>query len=189
MTRRKMNLRQMAQGIKLVLAGMGVDLKDPNFAGTPERVAKLYREMLSPPRNNWATFPAREAGMVILRNHTVFGLCPHHLMPVELRCFIGYIPGRKTLGISKLARVVEEQLTMPVLQEDLGETVAQALWDEIHPQGVAVVLAGIHGCMRFRGVETTGDIVTSGMRGLFMHSAQTRSEFLTLIQPALGGTR
>lgn len=183
------DLKQMAAGVRLLLRGMGVDLKDPNFKGTPERVAKLYNEMLSPSKNNWATFPARRAGMVILRNHKVFGLCPHHLMPVELRCFIGYIPGRETLGISKLCRVAEEHLTMPVLQEDLGEQIAQKLNDTISPQGVAVVLAGIHGCMRFRGVETEGDIVTSGMRGLFMHSETTRLEFLTLIQPALGGTR
>lgn len=175
------NMKQLEQGALLILKGMGVDLDDPDFKDTPKRVAKMYKEMLTPQDNNWASFPGETAGMVILRNHKVFALCPHHLLPVELRAYVGYIPGQQVLGLSKLARVVENQLTTPIKQETLGELVADALIKEAGAQGCGVVLAGEHGCMKFRGVETSGDIVTSAMRGLFLHGEKVRGEFLALI--------
>ena len=176
------NEKLLEQGARLLLKGMGVpDLNDSNFKDTPRRVARMYKQLLTPQENNWATFPSPTSGMIILRNHRVFALCPHHLLPVELRAYVGYIPHKKVLGLSKLARVVEQQLTIPIMQEELGDKTADALWDKLDPQGVAVVLSGEHGCMKYRGIETTGDVVTSAVRGLFAHSATTRDEFLKLI--------
>lgn len=175
------NQKLLEQGALLILKGMGVDLADPDFLDTPKRVAKMYKEMLTPQDNNWASFPGQTAGMVILRNHKVFALCPHHLLPVELRAYVGYIPGKTVVGLSKLARVVEHQLTTPIKQETLGELVADSIMDQTGAQGCQVVLAGEHGCMKFRGVETSGDIVTSAVRGLFMHGERVRAEFLSLI--------
>lgn len=175
------NQKQLEAGARLILKGMGVDLNDSNFKDTPKRVAKLYHEMLTPRLNNMTDFPSPTKGMIVLRNHTVFALCPHHLLPVELRAYVAYIPKGKVLGLSKLARVVESQLTKPIMQEELGELTANALEEALNPQGVAVVLAGQHGCMRYRGVETTGDVVTSALRGLFLHSDATRDEFYQLI--------
>lgn len=175
------NKKLLEQGALLLLRGMNVDLKDSNFKDTPKRVAKMYAELLTPQVNNWATFPSPTKGMIILRNHTVFALCPHHLLPVELRAFIAYIPSKKVLGLSKLARVVEQHLTAPIMQEELGDKTADSLENQLTPQGVAVVLAGQHGCMRYRGIETSGDVVTSAMRGLFLHSQATREEFMRLI--------
>lgn len=176
-----MDKKLMAQGVALLLRGMGCDLKDGNFRDTPMRVAKLYEEMCTPQANNWATFPHSGAGMIILRGHKVFAVCPHHLMPVELKAYVAYIPKKKVLGLSKLARAVEQHLTLPIIQEELGDRTASSLEDALDPQGVAVVLAGAHGCMRYRGIETDGDVVTSAMRGLFLHSQTTREEFLRLI--------
>lgn len=173
----------MESGIRLVLQGMGVDLKDENFKDTPRRVARLYEEILTPNSNNWTSFSSKTKGMVVLRGHRVTALCPHHLMPVELRCYVGYVPKKRVLGLSKLARIVEEHLTRPIMQEELGDLVADSLFDAngLNAQGVAVVLTGKHGCMRYRGVETEGDVVTSTVRGLFMHSDATRDEFLRII--------
>lgn len=176
-----MNLRKMEAAITALLDGMGIDLTEANFVDTPRRVAKMYAEMLTPETNNWATFPATSSDLVILRGHRVIALCPHHLQPVEFRCYVGYIPNDSTLGLSKLARVIEEQLTRPIMQEELAEQVAEAIDLRLKPKGVGVVLAGVHGCMRFRGVESEGDVVTSVMRGVLLLNPTARGEFLQLI--------
>lgn len=178
-----MDLKKMEKGVALILDGMGVDRKDSNFLDTPTRVAKMYQQMLTPQVNNWTTFPSPSKGMIVLRGHRVFALCPHHLMPVELRAYVAYIPKERVLGLSKLCRVVEEHLREPIMQEDLARRVADTLFKhkELSPEGVAIVLAGQHGCMRYRGVETDGDVVASEMRGLFLHSPSTREEFLSFI--------
>lgn len=176
-----MKQKQIADGVRLILRGMGVDLEDSNFKDTPQRVARLYAEMLTPQSNNWTSFPSPTNGMIILRGHRVFALCPHHLQVVELKAFVAYIPRKKVLGLSKLARVVEQHLTKPIMQEELGELVADSLYEQTDAQGVGVILSGAHGCMRYRGIETDGDVVTSTLRGLFIHSQSTREEFLRLV--------
>lgn len=176
-----MNLVDMEKGIALFLTGMGLDLNDPNYNDTPGRVARMYAEMLTPEENNWRTFPAERSDLVILRGHRIVAICPHHLQPVELRCCIGYIPNKLTCGLSKLARAAEEQLTRPIMQEDLGHAIADSLEAKLEPKGVAVVLAGVHGCMRFRGIRSTGDVITSEMRGVFLLNPAARTEFLDLV--------
>lgn len=177
----RLDLRLMRRGVALILEGMRVDVKSSNFRDTPQRVARMYQELLTPQRNNWASFPSPTSGMIILRGHRVFALCPHHLLPVELRAYVAYIPKKRVLGLSKLARVVEQHLTQPIMQEELGDRTARSLDEQLSPQGVAVILAGQHGCLRIRGVETTGDVVTSSVLGLFRDSQATREEFLRLI--------
>lgn len=179
--RRPLDLKKMEEGVRLILEGMRVDVSSSNFADTPVRVARMYAELLTPHNNNFTDFESPTNGMIILRGHRVFAICPHHLLPVELRAYVGYIPKDRVLGLSKLARVVEQQLTRPIMQEELGEATASAIDEQIRPQGVAVVLAGVHGCMRVRGIATTGDVVSSALRGLFVHSSTTRDEFLQLI--------
>jgi GTP cyclohydrolase I len=169
------------RGVALILKGMGVDARDPNFRDTPARVAKLYKEILTPDVNNMTVFPSKFDSMVVLRQHRVTALCPHHLMPVTLKCYVAYIPNKQVLGLSKLARVVEQHLTKPIMQEELCDSVADTLNSALDPKGVACVLAGEHGCMRHRGVETDGDVVTSSMRGVFLTNPAAREEFLRLI--------
>lgn len=177
----KLNRKMLEDGARLILRGMGVDLEESNFKDTPRRVAKMYSELLTPPKNNWSTFPSPTSGIIVLRAHTVFAICPHHLLPVELKAFVGYIPAKKVLGLSKLARAVEQHLTMPIMQEELAEKTAKSLNEVLAPQGVAVVLSGVHGCMRVRGIETTGDVASSVLTGLFLHSQSARDEFYNLI--------
>jgi GTP cyclohydrolase I len=176
-----LDIRKMEQGVKLILEGMGVDLKAPDFRGTPLRVAKMYAEMLTPRKSNWTTFPAQTSDLVLLRGHHVMGLCPHHLMPVEYTCYVGYIPAEYTVGLSKLARVVEAQLVQPVMQEDLTHDVANALHEKLKPKGVGVVTVGVHGCMRFRGVRSSGDVVVSVMKGVLLLNQAARAELFQII--------
>jgi GTP cyclohydrolase I len=175
------DLIKMANGVKLLLEGLGLDWrKDPNYRETPLRVARLYHEMLSPAPNNWTAFPTEASDLIVLRGHKVFALCPHHLLPVELTCTVGYIPNEKTIGLSKLGRVVEEQLVRPLLQEDLANLVADALDTHLKPKGAGVILAGVHGCMRFRGIRSEGDVVISAMRGVLLLNPAARQEFLEI---------
>jgi GTP cyclohydrolase IA len=177
----KMNTGKMQRGVKLLLEGMGVDLTDRNYRDTPARVARMYAELFTPRANNFATFPEKHNSMVILRGHLVHGVCPHHLVPVEMRVYIAYIPSETVLGLSKLARVAEQPLTGPVLQEVYTDTVADLLDAHTRAKGVGVVVAGRHGCMRHRGIRSAGDIVTSAMRGQLLLNPSARQEFFQII--------
>jgi len=173
----------MEKGVALLLEGMNIPdwEKDPNFRDTPARVARMFEEMLTPSKNNWTAFPARSADLIILRGHRVVAICPHHLQPVDVTAYVGYIPNKTTIGLSKLARVVEQHLTIPIMQEDLAHAIVESLEQRLDPKGVGVVLVGIHGCMKFRGVESTGDVVSSVMKGVLLLNAAARGEFLQLI--------
>lgn len=176
-----MNLKQMEQGVLLLLKGMGLNPAEANYRGTPGRVARMYKELLTPKESRWSFFPAASSDLVLLRRHQVVGLCPHHLLPIEYSCSVGYIPAKRTVGLSKLARIVETQCVIPLLQEDLTHNVALALEEQLQPRGVGVITAGRHGCMTFRGVKTNGDVVVSVMRGIFHTDAAARTELLDLI--------
>ena len=176
-----MNDKLVRQGVSLMLRGFGVDLKDLNYKDTPKRVAKLYKELFTPPHNNMAVFPEKHENLILLRGHEVVGVCPHHLLPVRFRVYLGYIPNEHVLGLSKLGRIIQDQLTGPVLQERFTEQVADALHAAVRPRGVGVVVSASHGCMQLRGLRTTADVVTSSMRGVFLLNPPAREEFLRLI--------
>lgn len=176
-----MNRKQMEQGVRLLLKGMDCDLKDPNFAETPQRVAKMYLELLTPTKNNFKDFPQAHGSLVLLRGHELFGICPHHLLPFKMRAYLGYIPNKRVLGLSKLARLLEEHRTKPVLQEAFTDNVAHDLFTRTDARGSGCIIVGQHGCMQCRGVKTTGDVVTSSMHGVFLLNPTAREEFLRLI--------
>jgi len=177
----RFNLPKMERGVKLLLQGMGIDINNEQFAETPQRVARLFIELLSPPASNWKTFPTDYRGIVLLRNHRVVGLCPHHLQPVLMKVHVAYIPKKRALGLSKLARAVEERLSMPVLQEELTQGVADSLDAHLEPTGLAVIISGEHGCMQTRGIESTGDVVTTVLRGVFLNVPAAREELFNTI--------
>jgi GTP cyclohydrolase IA len=181
-TKRTVNAKKMEEGVRLLLQGMGVDLADENFRDTPRRVAAMYRELFSRPKFNFATFPAKYRSMVIVRGHKCYCVCPHHLLPVELRVYIGYIPHLKVVGLSKLARAAEAPLVRPIMQEEYTDELADILKRELDPTGVAVVVQAAHGCMRCRGIKTDADVVTSAMHGVFMTVAAAREEFMKLLE-------
>lgn len=176
-----MNEKAVANGVRLMLAGFGVDLNNPNYKDTPKRVARMYKELFTPPHNSMAVFPERHDNMIVLRGHTVVGICPHHLLPVVFKVWLGYIPDRHVLGLSKLGRIIHDQLTGPILQETFTDAVATAMQRTLGPRGVAVVVSGKHGCMQLRGLRTHADVVTSSMRGVFLLNPPAREEFLRLI--------
>lgn len=176
-----MNRKQMEDGVKLLLKGMGVDVTDPNYIDTPRRVAKMYTELFSRKKSTFKTFPYGHAGLVLLRDHREFGVCPHHLLPFQMRMHIGYIPDKRVLGLSKLARIASSHLTGPILQEKFTDDVAYHLFKETNAKGAGCVIASEHGCMQCRGVRTTGDVVTSSMHGVFLLNPTAREEFLRLI--------
>lgn len=177
----KLNDRLMEQGVRLLLQGMGVNTHDRNYADTPRRVARMYRELFTPRHNSFAAFPEKHDAMVILRGHMVHGVCPHHLLPVEMRVYVGYIPHKQVLGLSKLARVAEQPLTQPLMQEAFTDAVADLLSEHTDAKGTGVIVVGRHGCMRHRGVRSEADVVTSAMRGLFLTNAAARDEFLRIV--------
>jgi GTP cyclohydrolase I len=146
----------------------------------------MYKELFSPPANNLKAFDlppdaAKRAGIVLLRHHRAFGVCPHHLLPFEMSANVAYIPGHKVFGLSKLARAVESQLSAPILQEELTQAIVDMLVSELDPKAAGCVIAGVHGCMRCRGVKSTGDVVTSNMYGQFLLNPAAREELFQLI--------
>lgn len=176
----RFDTRKIERGIRLVLEGLRVDPKDRNYKDTPRRVAQMYAELFTPPKNNFKIFTEDHTNMIILRGHNVHGVCPHHLIPVAMRVSLAYVPNGRVLGLSKLARCVESQLTKPVLQETFTDAIVNDLYARVRPLGVACVVVGQHGCMQHRGVRTTGDIVTSAVRGVFSNQS-AKEEFLRIL--------
>lgn len=167
-----------------LLAALGVDLGVETLTRTPARVANAFAELLSPPPFDLTTFPNDNGydELVVMRDIPFHSLCEHHLLPFVGVAHVGYLPGARILGLSKLARVVEQFARRLQVQERLTSQVADWLNDRLAPKGVGVVLEAEHLCMSLRGVRATGArTVTSALHGLLRHDERTRSEFLSLV--------
>jgi GTP cyclohydrolase I len=178
----------LLQGLSMI-TGNSFDLLDPNFVGTPARIAKSYMEMCSGLGREEEVkeilsknFPSKYEGMVIIDSIDVFSMCPHHFLPVKYKVDFGYIPNGKVLGLSKIPRFIDLLAKRPVLQEDLAMDIINLFNEAVKPEGCIVVLDGQHGCMQCRGAKQTNtSAITSEVSGSFKESA-TRSEFLDLIK-------
>jgi len=166
--------------------------EDPNRDGlieTPDRLVRAYREYFAgyeedPHEVLRKTFSEVDGydEMIVLRGVTFESHCEHHLAPIIGRVWVGYIPDKRVVGISKLARVVEIYSKRLQIQERLTAQIANAVDEVLKPCGVAVVVKAAHHCMIVRGVRKRGaDLVTSRMLGVFRDQAQTRQEFLSLV--------
>lgn len=171
------------------LAQLGFPVDDANFTGTAARAAKGLHELIHDQKQVAPqvaeliakTFPAKYTEMVISKHNTAFGVCPHHLLPVVYRISMAYIPTEKVLGLSKLSRLARLIARGPRLQEDLTHELADILHRQLHSQGSAVYIEGLHMCMAARGVGAhEARLVTSGVRGVFLELA-TREEFIKLV--------
>jgi GTP cyclohydrolase I len=166
------------------LAALGVDLDTESLAATPARMARAYAEMFSPRPFDLTTFP-NDAGydeLIIARSIPVQSICEHHLLPFVGVAHVGYLPGARILGLSKLARVVELFARRPQIQERLTQQVADWLQDQIAPRGLGVVVEAEHLCMTLRGVRASGaSTVTSALHGQLRRDAASRAEFFSLI--------
>ena len=166
------------------LVALGVDLDTESLAATPARMARAYAEMFSPRPFDLTTFPndAKYDELIIARSLPVQSVCEHHLLPFMGVAHVGYLPGDRILGLSKLARVVELFARRPQVQERLTQQVADWLQDQLAPRGVGVVVEAEHLCMTVRGVQAPGaTTVTSALHGQLRSDAASRAEFFTLI--------
>jgi GTP cyclohydrolase I len=172
------------QAAAAFLVALGVDLDTESLAATPARMARAYAEMFSPRPFDLTTFP-NDAGydeLIIARSIPVQSVCEHHLLPFVGHAHVGYLPGERILGLSKLARVVELFARRPQVQERLTQQVADWLQDQIAPRGLGVVIEAEHQCMTVRGVRASGtQTVTSALHGQLRQDAASRAEFFTLI--------
>ena len=178
---------------KFLFEKLGLDSEDPNLVGTPERIKRMFSELFIPEEAAKEiiksimerVFPTSYDGIVMVSNINTYSFCPHHLLPVEYEIDIAYIPGiieSKVLGLSKLERIADTLSNNLILQETLTDNIADALIDGLMPKGVAVILKGIHLCMRMRGIKSKKTIaLTSTMRGAFRDHASTRQEFFELL--------
>lgn len=167
-----------------LLTALGEDLADGHLRGTPRRVAAAYAEMLTPRAFNPTSFPNDEDynELVLARDIPFHSLCQHHMLPFKGVAHVGYLPGSRILGLSKLARVVEHFSRSLQVQERLTQQVADWLDHQLGPKGVGVILDAEHLCMTLRGVEASGSrTVTSSLRGLLRHDQRSRAEFFALV--------
>src|SRR5262249_21612611 len=152
-----------------LLRALGTDLDDEAVRDTPRRVASAYAELLTPRSFQLTTFPNDEGyeDLVMARSIPFHSLCQHHLLPFVGVAHVGYLPGERILGLSKLARVVELFARGLQVQERLTVQITDWLDSNVRPRGVGVVLEAEHLCMALRGVRSLGTrTVTSAVRGL-----------------------
>lgn len=173
-----------------MIEAIGEDPRREGVKDTPRRVAEMYAELFSgldadPKAELAVDFGEGYEEMVILRDIPFYSMCEHHLLPFYGVAHVGYIPSRggRVVGVSKLARVVEICARRPQLQERMTQQIADAIFEALQPEGVAVVIQAEHLCMVMRGIKKPGTtVITSSVRGNFRSKVATRSEFLSLIQ-------
>ncbi len=166
-----------------LLEALGVDLTDESTRETPRRLVGVYEELLAPRPFNATTFPNDDGydELVVARGIAFHSLCEHHLLPFTGVAHVGYLPGERIIGLSKLARVVDLFARRLQVQERLTKQVADWLETELAPRGVGVVIEAEHMCMSLRGVQKPGSTtVTSALAGLVRDDPRTRQEFLAL---------
>ena len=178
---------RIEQAVRDILAAVGEDPNREGLLETPARVARMYAELFSglhsePAAHLQKFFTEKYDEMVLVRDIRFNSMCEHHLLPFIGKAHIGYIPNGKVVGLSKLARVVEEISRRPQVQERMTEQIADLLVEHLQVKGVAVVIEAAHSCMSIRGIRKSESVcVTSAMKGIFRSNLSSRSEVMTLI--------
>jgi GTP cyclohydrolase I len=180
--------------VRTLLRWAGDDPTREGLRDTPARVARAYEDWFSGYADDPVTFLQRTFEevegydeMVVLRDIRFESHCEHHLAPIIGRAHVGYLPDRKVVGISKLARVVDAYARRLQVQEKMSAQIANCIQHILEPKGVAVVIEAAHQCMTTRGVHKTGvTMVTSMMLGAFREDSRTRREFLAMIHHPIG---
>jgi GTP cyclohydrolase IA len=182
-SRADVDLPAAERAVADLLRALGKDPEQPHLADTPRRVADAYAELLAPPPFDLTTFPNDEGynELVLATGIPVQSLCEHHLLPFTGIAHIGYLPGERILGLSKLARVLDLFARDLQVQERLTQQVADWLQENLNPRGVGVVIEAEHLCMSLRGVRARGArTTTSALHGLLREDARSRHEFFAL---------
>jgi GTP cyclohydrolase I len=179
----------IADLVRRVIKLVGEDPEREGLRKTPERFEKAFKFLTSGYHQNaesvlnGATFSVCYDEMVVVKDIEFFSLCEHHLLPFFGKCHVAYLPNKRVIGLSKVARLVNMFARRLQIQERLTSQVAKAIEEKISPEGVGVIVEARHLCMQMRGVEKQhGQAVTSAMLGSFRHNKQTRDEFLSLVR-------
>ncbi len=187
-TKEGVKLESVASLVRKMIPLIGEDPEREGLKKTPERYEKALKFLTSGYHQNLdhllngATFSVCYDEMVVVKDIEFFSLCEHHLLPFFGKAHVAYLPSKKVIGLSKVARLVNMYARRLQIQERLTSQIARALEEKIAPQGVGVIIEARHLCMQMRGVEKQhGQAVTSAMLGAFRENKQTRDEFLALV--------
>lgn len=181
------DLKRIEAAVREILDAVGEDPDREGLLETPARVARMYAEMFAGLKHDAGrhlskVFTEKYDEIVLVRDISFCSMCEHHLLPFTGTAHIAYLPSGKVVGLSKLARVVEEVARRPQVQERMTETVADLIEQRLEARGVAVVCEATHSCMTMRGVRKPGSLcITSSMRGVFRDDSSSRAEVLGLI--------
>jgi GTP cyclohydrolase I len=178
---------RIIKAVQEILLAVGEDTEREGLKKTPERVARMYTELLGgmhedPQKHLKSTFTENYDEIVLLRDIPFYSICEHHLMPFIGSAHVAYLPTGTVLGVSKLARIVDCFARRLQTQERLTFQIADFLMESLKSQGVAVILEASHSCMTIRGIKKPGSVmVTSALRGLFRRDPKSRNEVLSLM--------
>jgi len=186
-TKSPVDHQRIERAVREILAAVGEDPDREGLLETPARVARMYAEVFSglhkdPRIHLKRVFSESYDEIVLLKDIEFQSMCEHHLLPFHGRAHVGYLPDGKVVGLSKMARVVDEVARRPQVQERMTETIANMMEQELGARGVVVMIEASHSCMTMRGIRKSGGIcVTSAMRGVFRDNLSSRAEILGLI--------
>jgi len=181
------DIERIEKAVREILWAVGEDIGREGLKETPERVARMYAELLAgmhedPKEHLRSVFAENYDEIVLLRDIPFYSICEHHLMPFIGQAHVAYLPSGAILGISKLARIVVCFARRLQAQERLTYQIADFIMNSLKPQGVAVVLEASHSCMTIRGIKKPGSMmVTSAVRGIFKRDPKSRSEVMSLM--------
>lgn len=187
MAGRKIDTDRIEKAVNDILIAVGEDTHREGLERTPERVARMYVELLAgmqeDPRTHLrSVFPENCDEIVLLRDIPFYSICEHHLMPFMGSAHVAYLPLGMVLGVSKLARIVDCFARRLQTQERLAYQIADFIMYNLKPRGVAVVLEASHSCMTIRGIKKPGSaMVTSALRGIFKKDPKSRNEVMSLM--------
>lgn len=183
------SMETTASLIQELLLSLGEDPGREGLQRTPERVARMYQELLAGYQTdlnqlvNGAIFETEYQNMVLVRDVQFFSLCEHHMLPFSGRAHVAYLPDGKIIGLSKIPRLVEMFARRLQVQERMTQQIAETLQAILHPRGVAVVVEGAHMCAMMRGVKKSETrMVTSAMMGAFQNDDLLRQDFYNQLQ-------
>ena len=183
----KIDAERIRKAVREILLAVGEDTEREGLKETPERVARMYAELLGgmredPKKHLRSIFTEKYDEVVLLRDIPFYSICEHHLMPFIGSAHIAYLPTGAVLGVSKLARIIECFACRLQTQERLTYQIADFFMNNLKPRGVAVVMEASHSCMTIRGIKKPGSVmVTSALRGIFRRDPKSRSEVLGLM--------
>lgn len=184
-----MDKERIQNAVREILLAVGEDPDREGLLETPKRVANMYEDIFAglteDPKQHIKLFNEQSNDeMVIVKDIPFYSMCEHHLLPFFGKAHIGYIPSdNKIIGLSKLARIVDNFAKKPQVQERLTSDIADFLNDNLQPKGVAVIMEAEHMCMTMRGARAAGSKTqTSALRGIMRTDAKTRAEVLSLLK-------